>query len=255
MAHASPSNRAAEAPSVDPAEVARFAKLAETWWDPAGPFKPLHVFNPARLKALGDRLARHFGRDSLAPGRFAGLSLLDIGCGGGLVAEPMARLGFAVTGIDAAEKNVRVAALHAAEMGLSIDYRAETVEALAAAGRRFDVVLNLEVVEHVADIDAFLAAAVAVVKPGGVMMVATLNRTAKAFALAIVGAEYVLGWLPRGTHDWRKFVRPSELAAALRPTGARVAELFGLSYNPLSGRWAETRDLSVNYVAVVHPPA
>ena len=243
------------APSVDPAEVARFAALAETWWDPAGPFKPLHVFNPARLKAIGDRLAAHFGRDAKAPRAFDGLTLLDVGCGGGLVAEPMARRGFAVTGIDAAEKNVRVAALHAEQMGLAIDYRAETVEALAAAGHRFDVVLNLEVVEHVADVPGFLAASLALVKPGGVMLVATLNRTAKAFALAIVGAEYVLGWLPRGTHDWRKFVRPSELAAALRPAGGRVTELFGLAYNPLSGRWSETRDLAVNYVAVVRPPS
>jgi 2-polyprenyl-6-hydroxyphenyl methylase / 3-demethylubiquinone-9 3-methyltransferase len=237
-------------PSVDAAEIARFEALAETWWDPQGPMRPLHIMAPVRIGFVRDRAAAAFSRDVAADKPFAGLSLLDIGCGGGLMAEPMTRLGFAVTAIDAAEKNVAVARRHAAQMGLAIDYRAEPVEGIASSGEQFDVVLALEVVEHVADIDAFLAAAVATVKPGGLMVLSTLNRTAKAFALAIVGVEYVLGWLPRGTHDWRKFVQPAELAAGLRRAGARVGELVGMSYNPLSGRWSITRDLGVNYFAV-----
>ena len=236
--------------TVDAEEIARFEALAETWWDPNGPMRPLHVMAPVRIGFVRDRAAAAFGRDITADKPFAGLSLLDIGCGGGLMAEPMARLGFAVTGVDAAEKNVAVARRHAAQMGLAIDYRAEPVEAMAGAGRQFDVVLALEVVEHVADLDAFVSAAVATVKPGGVLLVSTLNRTAKAFALAIVGVEYVLGWLPRGTHDWRKFVQPAELAASLRHAGARVGELAGMTYSPLSGRWSITRDLTVNYFAV-----
>ena len=247
------SGAAAAAPagaSVDAAEIARFDALADTWWDPEGPMRPLHIMAPVRIGFVRDRAAAAFGRKIVADKPFAGLSLLDIGCGGGLMAEPMARLGFAVTAIDAAEKNVAVARRHAAQMGLAIEYRAEPVEAVAAGGSRYDVVLALEVVEHVADIDAFLAATVAAVKPGGLLLLSTLNRTAKAFALAIVGAEYVLGWLPRGTHDWRKFVRPAELAASLRRAGARVGELAGMSYSPLAGRWSITRDLGVNYFAV-----
>jgi 2-polyprenyl-6-hydroxyphenyl methylase/3-demethylubiquinone-9 3-methyltransferase len=237
-------------PSVDAEEIARFEALAETWWDPEGPMRPLHIMTPVRIGYMRDRAAQAFARDTTADRPFAGLSLLDIGCGGGLMAEPMARLGFAVTAIDAAEKNIAVARRHAAQMGLAIDYRAEAVEAVAASKSQFDVVLALEVVEHVADLDAFLAAAVSTVKPGGLMVLSTLNRTAKAFALAIVGVEYVLGWLPRGTHDWRKFVQPAELAAGLRRAGARVGEFAGMSYSPLSGRWSLTRDLGVNYFAV-----
>ncbi|MBL8664866.1 MAG: bifunctional 2-polyprenyl-6-hydroxyphenol methylase/3-demethylubiquinol 3-O-methyltransferase UbiG [Candidatus Odyssella sp.] len=245
---AEPPGRGA-AGTVDPAEIARFEALAETWWDPNGPMRPLHQMAPARIGFVRDRAAEAFGRNISADRPFAGLSLLDIGCGGGLMAEPMARLGFAVTAIDAAEKNVAVARRHAEQMGIAIDYRAETVEALAAAGQTFDVVMALEVVEHVADLDAFLAASVATLRPGGLMAVSTLNRTAKAFALAIVGVEYVLGWLPRGTHDWRKFVQPAELTAGLRRAGARVTELSGLAYSPLSGRWSLSRDLGVNYIA------
>jgi 2-polyprenyl-6-hydroxyphenyl methylase/3-demethylubiquinone-9 3-methyltransferase len=241
--------------SVDAGEIARFDALAETWWDPNGPMRPLHQMAPVRIGFVRDRAAEAFDRDITADKPFAGLSLLDIGCGGGLMAEPMARLGFAVTAIDAAAKNIAVATRHAAQMGLAIDYRAEPVEALAAAGRDFDVVLALEVVEHVADFDAFLSAAVAALKPGGLMVLSTLNRTAKAFALAIVGVEYVLGWLPRGTHDWRKFVQPAELSAGLRHAGARVTELSGLVYSPLSGRWSLSRDLGVNYFAVARKGA
>jgi 2-polyprenyl-6-hydroxyphenyl methylase/3-demethylubiquinone-9 3-methyltransferase len=235
--------------TVDPAEIARFAALAESWWDPAGKFKPLHRLNPVRLGFLRDRLTAHFKRDSAALRPFEGLRLLDVGCGGGLVAEPMARLGFAVTGIDAGDETVAIARAHAAQSGLAIDYRATAAETLAASDERFDVVLALEIVEHVADLDAFIAAAATLVRPGGAFVAATLNRTAKSYLFAIVGAEYVLGWLPRGTHDWRKFVRPSELAAVLRRNRLRVEEVAGITYNPLGDSWALSGDLDVNYMA------
>jgi 2-polyprenyl-6-hydroxyphenyl methylase/3-demethylubiquinone-9 3-methyltransferase len=234
--------------SVDPAEIARFAALADDWWDPNGKFRPLHRFNPVRLGFIRDRLVGHFGRDSASLAPLTGLRLLDIGCGGGLVAEPMARLGATVVGVDATEKNIRVAALHAERQGLSIDYRNMTAEELVARGERFDIILNLEVVEHVAALQPFIASCGALLAPGGAMIVATLNRTAKAWALAIVGAEYVLGWLPRGTHDWKKFVRPAELATALRRSGLAIAELTGVGYDPLGGEWSLSRDLAVNYM-------
>ena len=241
----------ATGPSVDPDEVARFAAMAEAWWDPTGKFAPLHRFNPVRIGFIRDRVAARLGRDPLAPRPLEGVRLLDIGCGGGLLAEPMCRLGARVTGVDAAARNVEIARLHADQGGLDIDYRHTTAEALAEAGEHFDVVLNMEVVEHVADLGAFLGACATLLAPGGVMFVATLNRTAKAYALAIVGAEYVLRWLPRGTHDWRKFVKPSELAAALRPHGLGIAELAGVSYEPLGGSWRLGGNLEVNYLAVV----
>jgi 2-polyprenyl-6-hydroxyphenyl methylase/3-demethylubiquinone-9 3-methyltransferase len=241
------------ASTVDPAEIARFAALADDWWDPNGRFKPLHRFNPVRLGFIRDRLVRHFGRDPAALTPFTGLRLLDVGCGGGLIAEPMARLGATVTGIDATDKNIRVAALHAARAGLDIDYRCEAAEDLAARGERFDVVLNLEVVEHVVAVEPFIAACSQLLAPGGAMIVATLNRTAKAWALAIVGAEYILGWLPRGTHRWEKFVRPAELAAALRHNRLDIAELTGVSYDPLAGEWSLSRDLAVNYMVFARP--
>jgi 2-polyprenyl-6-hydroxyphenyl methylase/3-demethylubiquinone-9 3-methyltransferase len=250
----------ASGPSVDEDEVAGFAAMAEAWWDPAGKFAPLHRFNPVRIGFIRDRLAARLGRDPRAPKPLEGLRLLDIGCGGGLLAEPMTRLGARVTAIDAARRNIEVARLHAEQSGLEIDYRHTTAEALAEAGEHFDAILNMEVIEHVADVGAFLGACADLMPregpiPGGVMFVATLNRTAKAYALAIVGAEYVLRWLPRGTHDWRKFVRPSELAAALRPYGLEVRELAGVSYNPLTDQWRLGRDLDVNYLAVVSRPA
>jgi 2-polyprenyl-6-hydroxyphenyl methylase/3-demethylubiquinone-9 3-methyltransferase len=241
------------ASTVDPAEIARFAALADDWWDPNGRFKPLHRFNPVRLGFIRDRLVGHFGRDPAALTPFTGLRLLDVGCGGGLIAEPMARLGATVTGIDATDKNIRVAALHAARAGLDIDYRCEAAEDLAARGERFDVVLNLEVVEHVVAVEPFIAACSQLLAPGGAMIVATLNRTAKAWALAIVGAEYILGWLPRGTHRWEKFVRPAELAAALRHNRLDIAELTGVSYDPLAGEWSLSRDLAVNYMVFARP--
>jgi 2-polyprenyl-6-hydroxyphenyl methylase/3-demethylubiquinone-9 3-methyltransferase len=238
----------APASTVLPNEVAKFSAIAEEWWDPQGKFKPLHKFNPERIRYVRDRMAAHFGRDPAAPAPFQGLQLLDIGCGGGLMAEPLARLGFAVTGLDASEKNLGVARLHAARSGLDIRYELGSPEAMGAAARRFDVVLALEVVEHVADVAAFMAAAAARVAPGGALIAATLNRTLKSLALAKVGAEYVLRWLPPGTHDWRKFVRPSELAAAVRGAGLTVAELKGLSYDLFRDRWVVSDDLDVNYL-------
>jgi 2-polyprenyl-6-hydroxyphenyl methylase/3-demethylubiquinone-9 3-methyltransferase len=242
------------AASVDPGEVARFAALAEGWWDPKGKMGPIHKLNPARLCFIRARLVEHFERDAAAIRPFTGLRLLDVGCGGGLLAEPMRRLGADVVGIDAAETSIAVARLHAEESGLEIDYRHTTVEALAAAKERFDVVLNMEVVEHVADLGVFIEGCAAVLKPGGAMLVATLNRTPKSFALAIVGAEYLLRWLPRGTHDWRKFVKPSELGRQLRAHGLAIEDLTGLAYNPLNDKWATSRDLDVNYMAFASKP-
>jgi 2-polyprenyl-6-hydroxyphenyl methylase/3-demethylubiquinone-9 3-methyltransferase len=234
--------------SVDPEEIARFEAMAAEWWDPAGKFKPLHKFNPVRIAYIRDAVCAHFGRDPEDVAPFKGLTLLDIGCGGGLIAEPMTRLGAAVTAIDAADKNIGTAKAHAMQMGLDIDYRFTTAEALRDAGAQYDVVLNLEVVEHVADVEGFLGASIGLLKPGGITIVATLNRTLKALALAKIGAEYVLRWLPAGTHDWRKFLKPSELTGALRHAGARVTDSVGMSYNPLTDRWTQSRDTDVNYM-------
>jgi 2-polyprenyl-6-hydroxyphenyl methylase / 3-demethylubiquinone-9 3-methyltransferase len=248
---AAPAGARVEAPSVDAEEIAKFAAMAEAWWDPNGKFRPLHRFNPLRLGFIRDRLCARFGRDPKDDRPLKGLKLLDVGCGGGLLSEPLARLGAEVTGLDAAEQNVKVAALHAQESGLAIDYRHGSVEALAEGPARFDAVLNMEVVEHVADVGSFLAASAALVRPGGLMILATLNRTPKAFLMAIVGAEYLLRWLPRGTHDWRRFVRPSELAAPLRRAGLEIAEVTGVAYNPLTDGWRlAPRDLDVNYMMV-----
>lgn len=243
----------AEAASVDPKEIGNFARIAAEWWNPAGKFRPLHKMNPARVGYVRDRLCDHFERDTTEPQPLERLRLLDIGCGGGLLAEPLARLGATVVGVDAAARNIGVARLHAAESGLDIDYRHTTAEALVEADEHFDGVVGLEVVEHVADLDAFLVACCRLLDPKGVLVLSTLNRTARSFATAIVGAEYVLRWLPRGTHSWRKFPRPSELAAALRRAGARVTAVDGMTYNLLSDRWTVTRDLSVNYFTVAVP--
>jgi 2-polyprenyl-6-hydroxyphenyl methylase/3-demethylubiquinone-9 3-methyltransferase len=240
--------------TVDPDEVARFSAMAAEWWDPTGKFRPLHKFNPVRLAFIRDRLAARFARDPATLRPFTGLRLLDIGCGGGLLAEPLCRLGADVVGADASEKNIATAAIHAAEQGLTIDYRHATAEALAAAGERFDVILNMEVIEHVADRDAFLACCAEMLKPGGVMFVATLNRTLKALGLAVIGAEYILGWVPRGTHDWSKFVTPDELKRGLAAAGLGVAEIAGVSYNPLLDTWSLSSDTAVNYMALAEQP-
>jgi 2-polyprenyl-6-hydroxyphenyl methylase/3-demethylubiquinone-9 3-methyltransferase len=237
------------AASVDQAEIARFSAMADEWWDPNGKFKPLHRLGPARLSFIRRHLIAHFRRDAAALAPFGGLSALDVGCGGGLIAEPMARQGADVTGIDAAAASIGVAALHAERAGLALRYRVAAAEDLVAEGLRFDIVLALEIIEHVADVAAFLGAVAALVRPGGALVLSTLNRTPQAYALAIVGAEYILGWLPRGTHDWSKFVRPSELAACLRPHGVTVRALAGLEYSPWRDEWTVGRGLSVNYLA------
>jgi 2-polyprenyl-6-hydroxyphenyl methylase / 3-demethylubiquinone-9 3-methyltransferase len=235
--------------TVDPAEIERFSRISEEWWDPAGKFAPLHRLNPLRIGYIRDRAANHWQRDPLSGTPLHGLSLLDIGCGGGLLSEPMARLGAAVTGVDAAARNIAVAALHGEKQGLRIDYRQATAETLAQAGAQFDVVLALEIVEHVSDAPLFLKSCGRLVKPGGLLFLSTLNRTAKAWVLAIAGAEYLLGWLPRGTHDWNKFLKPSEVANGLREGGVETQEIVGVVYNPLSRAWAlSKRDLDVNYM-------
>ncbi|MGN6549071.1 MAG: bifunctional 2-polyprenyl-6-hydroxyphenol methylase/3-demethylubiquinol 3-O-methyltransferase UbiG [Pararhizobium sp.] len=240
--------------TIDPSEVDRFSALAQEWWNPAGKFKPLHKFNPVRLTYIRDKAAAHFGRDPRAPKPLEGLRLLDIGCGGGLLSEPMARMGAGVVGADASETNVEVAKIHAARSGVAVDYRAETAEALAEAGETFDIVLNMEVVEHVSDVDFFLASCAKMVRPGGLMFVATINRTMKAMALAIVGAEYVLGWLPRGTHQYGKLVRPDELEAPLNLAGMKIIDRTGVFYSPLQDRWNLSRDMDVNYMVLAARP-
>ena len=236
--------------TIDPAEVAKFSAIAAEWWDPTGKFAPLHKFNPVRLGFIREQAATHFGRDARSLKPFEGLSLLDIGCGGGLLSEPMARLGFAVTGADASERNIGTARAHAAQSGLQIDYRATTAEALAEAGEKFDIVLAMEVVEHVTDVGEFVATCTSMVKPGGLMIAATLNRTLKSFAFAIVGAEYVLRWLPRGTHQWDKFVTPNELEIAIERGGLNVIGERGVIYNPFADRWQLSSDMDVNYMLV-----
>lgn len=235
--------------TVDSAEIERFSRIADEWWDPTGKFAPLHQLNPVRIGYIRDRAAARFGRDALSGSPLAGLSVLDIGCGGGLLSEPMARLGATVTGLDAADRNVAVASLHAEGQGLAIDYRQNTAETLAATGVQFDIVLALEVVEHVADVELFLRSCGHLVKPGGLLFLSTLNRTAKAWALAIAGAEYVLRWLPRGTHDWKKFLKPSEVVRGLANGGVETKEIVGVVYSPLSRKWSlNARDLHVNYM-------
>jgi 2-polyprenyl-6-hydroxyphenyl methylase/3-demethylubiquinone-9 3-methyltransferase len=224
-------------------------RIAEEWWDPAGKFAPLHQLNPVRIGYIRDRAATHWQRDALSGSPLNGLDLLDIGCGGGLLSEPMARLGAKVTGIDAAARNIATASLHAEGQDLAIDYRATTAESLAEANKRYDIVLALEIVEHVADVELFLRTCGALVKPGGLLFLSTLNRTAKSWALAIAGAEYVLRWLPRGTHDWKKFLKPSEVVRGLRGGAIEAQEIVGVVYSPLSRAWSLNKaDLDVNYM-------
>ncbi len=229
-------------------EVARFTAMADAWWDPNGKFRPLHQINPVRITYIRDFVCAQYNRDPLGDEPLSGMKLLDIGCGGGLLCEPMCRLGAHVTGIDAGDKNIAIAQMHALQSELAIDYRYQLPEDLARTKGSFDVVLNMEVIEHVADVDAFLTASASLVKPGGVMILSTLNRTLKAFALAKVGAEYIMRWLPAGTHDWRKFVKPSELARALRPQGVDISDVTGMVYSPIKDEWSLSRDLDVNYL-------
>jgi len=240
--------------SVDAAEVERFSRHAADWWDTRGPMAALHKFNPVRLAYIRDQAAGHFDRDPKKLDCLKGLRMLDIGCGGGILSEPLARLGAQMVGADPAEENIAAARAHAEETGVAIDYRATTAEELAAAKERFDVVLAMEVVEHVADVSAFIVTCAAMVKPGGLMIAATLNRTLKSFALAIVGAEYVLRWVPRGTHQWDKFVTPVELETAIEDSGLRVTGERGVIYNPFADRWQLSSDLDVNYMLVAQRP-
>jgi 2-polyprenyl-6-hydroxyphenyl methylase/3-demethylubiquinone-9 3-methyltransferase len=240
--------------SIDPDEIERFERLASTWWEPEGPMRALHAMNPTRLSWIRDEAVAHFGRDPHETRILSGLAALDIGCGGGLLSEPLTRLGAIVTGIDPAAENIGIARRHADAAGLSIDYRAETVEEVAAAGADFDLVFAMEVVEHVADVPSFMASSARVLRPGGLLFMSTLNRTLRSFALAIVGAEYVLRWLPRGTHDWEKFLTPRELAGEMEDAGLRPLRPKGLFFDPLRFEWRLSRDTAVNYVLAARKP-
>ncbi|MEL6168954.1 MAG: bifunctional 2-polyprenyl-6-hydroxyphenol methylase/3-demethylubiquinol 3-O-methyltransferase UbiG [Pseudomonadota bacterium] len=243
------------ASTVEETEIAKFEAMAAEWWDPNGKFKPLHMLQPCRLDYIVQQIAAEFDRDLTAGRPFSGLRLLDIGCGGGLLCEPMARLGADVVGADAAERNIPVARVHAEQSGLDIDYRHTTAEALAAAGEAFDVVLNMEVVEHVANPQAYIDACAALLKPGGLMTCSTINRNAKSYVMAIVGAEYVMRWLPKGTHEWSKFITPDELVGMLETAGLDPVDRTGFVFNPVTWSWSlSKRDLSVNYVTTSLKP-
>ncbi len=241
--------------TIDAAEVAKFEAMAAEWWDPNGKFKPLHMMNPCRLDYITSQIAAEFGRDLKDPRPFSGLRLLDIGCGGGLLSEPMARLGADVLGADAAAGNIPVAQIHAQASGLDIDYRHTPAEALAEAGETFDIVLNMEVVEHVADPQGFLRTCQELLKPGGLMICSTINRNAKSYMVAIVGAEMIMRWLPHGTHEWNKFITPEELFEMLGKAGLEPVDKKGFVFNPLRWEWSVSdRDLSVNYVTASVKP-
>lgn len=239
-----------ESSSIDAAEIAKFEAMAAEWWDPNGKFRPLHMMNPVRLDYITRQIGAEFGRDLTGKRPFASLRLLDIGCGGGLLSEPMSRLGADVVGADAAERNIPVARLHAEAQGLAVDYRHTTAEALAAAAESYDVVLAMEIVEHVADPAAFVATCRDLLKPGGLMIASTINRNSKSFMAAIIGAEWVMRWLPKGTHDWAKFITPDELAAMMARAGLDPVDRKGFVFNPVSWQWSVSdRDLSINHVA------
>ncbi|WP_193334504.1 bifunctional 2-polyprenyl-6-hydroxyphenol methylase/3-demethylubiquinol 3-O-methyltransferase UbiG [Devosia beringensis] len=241
--------------TINDAEIAKFTAMAEQWWDPKGKFKPLHKFNPVRLRYIREHLLAHFALDGAAMRPFEGLSILDVGCGGGLLCEPLARLGATVTGIDAAERNITIARLHAEKSGLAIDYQATTSEALAAQGKTFDMVLNMEVVEHVDNVPLYMKSCADLVKPGGLMLTATLNRTARAYALAVFGAERILRWLPVGTHDWNKFLTPDEVKTLITRNGLTVTAETGVVFHPLADEWRQSRDMAINYMVMAERPA
>jgi 2-polyprenyl-6-hydroxyphenyl methylase/3-demethylubiquinone-9 3-methyltransferase len=241
--------------TINDEEVAKFTAMAEEWWDPTGKFKPLHKFNPVRLGYIRDKAIAHFGKDGSKRKPLEGLRILDIGCGGGLLSEPMARLGATVVGADAAERNIAIARLHATQSGLEIDYRATTSEALAAAGEKFDIVLNMEVVEHVDNVPLYMKSCADLVAPGGLLFTATINRTPRAYALAVIGAEYVLGWLPKGTHDFRKFLTPDEIAALVTRNRLKVIDKTGVVFHPLADEWRQSRDMGINYMVLAEKAA
>ncbi|ABM45687.1 3-demethylubiquinone-9 3-methyltransferase [Bartonella bacilliformis str. Heidi Mejia] len=237
--------------TVDQSEIDHFSRIAAEWWNPQGKFRPLHKFNPTRLAYIKEKICLAFDRDPFSLAPFAGLKILDIGCGGGLLCEPMVRLGATVIGADAAQNNIEVAKIHATQSGLSIDYRATTAEKLADKGEKFDIILNMEIVEHVADVDLFISATAKMLKPQGLMFIATLNRTWKSWGLAIVGAEYILRWLPKGTHDYKKFLKPQELKKLLLTNSLKVIDELGITYNPLNDSWNRSKDMDVNYMLLV----
>ena len=243
------------ATTINDAEIAKFTAMAEEWWSPTGKFKPLHKFNPVRLSYIREHLLAHFGRDGTLMRPFEGLTILDVGCGGGLLCEPLARLGATVTGIDAAERNIAIARLHAEKSGLDIDYRATTSEALAAAGEQYDMVLNMEVVEHVDNVPLYMKSCADLLKPGGLSLTATLNRTLRARAFAIFAAERILRWLPVGTHDWKKFLTPDEIRALLRRNGMEVTGETGVVFHPLADEWRKSSDMAINYMVMAERPA
>lgn len=240
----------APAASLDPAEVEKFSKMAAEWWNPKGKFGVLHKFNPVRLAWIKEQACARFARDPFEREPFNGLRFLDIGCGGGLLTEPMARLGAYCVGVDPSPRNIATASVHAAEQELDIAYRCATAEDLAGEGESFDVILNMEVIEHVANPQAFVATCAAMLRPGGLMFVATLNRTLKSFGLAIIGAEYVLGWLPKGTHEWEKFIKPEELRQWAEASGLSIKAETGVTFHPLANEWRRARDMDVNYMLV-----
>ncbi|WDR01385.1 bifunctional 2-polyprenyl-6-hydroxyphenol methylase/3-demethylubiquinol 3-O-methyltransferase UbiG [Devosia algicola] len=241
--------------TINEAEVAKFTAMAEEWWDPTGKFKPLHKFSPVRLGYIREHALRHFDRDGATMRPLEGLRVLDVGCGGGLLCEPLSRLGASVTGIDASERNIKIATRHAELSGVEVNYQTTTSEALVATGTQFDIVLNMEVVEHVDNVPLYMKSCADLVAPGGLMLTATLNRTARAFALAIVGAEYVLGWLPKGTHDWHKFLTPDEIRVLLTRNGLDITAETGVVYHPLADEWRKSRDMAINYMIMAQKPA
>ncbi|MFC5759195.1 bifunctional 2-polyprenyl-6-hydroxyphenol methylase/3-demethylubiquinol 3-O-methyltransferase UbiG [Rhizobium sp. GCM10022189] len=241
--------------TIDQSEVDRFSAMAAEWWSPTGKFKPLHKFNPVRLAYIRDKAAEHFSRNARSAKPLEGLRVLDIGCGGGLLSEPVARMGADVVGADPSEKNIGIASTHARASGVAVDYRAVTAEQLAEAGETFDIVLNMEVVEHVADVELFMNTCAGMVRPGGLMFVATINRTMKAAALAIFAAENVLRWLPRGTHQYEKLVRPQELEKPLAANGLEIVDRTGVFFNPLANQWNLSKDMDVNYMLLAKRPA